>query len=216
MNGLAGKILGSVRPYRVRFIGALVQIFVLCGFAVLEPWPLRLVIDNVLGGKVLDLGSWAPWLPDFNAWPKPALAAALCLALVLIVLVSGALNVFYNWTAIGLGQRMVNDLRARLYTHLQRLSLAYHSRQKVGDLMMRITSDSFAVQTMVMNGLLPILQALVMLVGMLLVMIPIDPVLTAVSLTIVPALLVLIGFFNRKINDVATTARDTDSQVYTL
>jgi ATP-binding cassette, subfamily B, bacterial len=216
MNGLAGKILGSVRPYRVRFIGALVQIFVLSGFAVLEPWPLRLVIDNVLGGKVLDLGSWAPWLPDFNAWPKPALAAALCLALVLIVLVSGALNVFYNWTAIGLGQRMVNDLRARLYAHLQRLSLAFHSRQKVGDLMMRITADSYAVQTMIMNGLLPILQAAVMLVLMIMVLLPIDPILTGVALTIVPLLAVLISLFNRKIAQIATTARDTDSQVYTL
>ena len=174
------------------------------------------MIDNVLGGKPIELGRWASWLPDVNAWPKPTLAAVVCAGLVLIVLGSGAFSLLYNWMAIGLGQRMVNDLRARLYAHLQRLSLAYHSRQKVGDLMMRITSDSFAVQTMVMNGLLPILQALVMLVGMLLVMIPIDPVLTAVSLTIVPALLLLIGFFNRKINDVATTARDTDSQVYTL
>ena len=216
MSGLAGKILGSVRPYRWRFAGALVQIFLISAFAVLEPWPLRLVIDNVLGGKPIELGSWASWLPDVNAWPKPTLAAVVCAGLVLIVLGSGAFSLLYNWMAIGLGQRMVNDLRARLYAHLQRLSLAYHSRQKVGDLMMRITSDSFAVQTMVMNGLLPILQALVMLVGMLLVMIPIDPVLTAVSLTIVPALLLLIGFFNRKINDVATTARDTDSQVYTL
>src|SRR5580658_8000681 len=134
MNGLAGKILGSVRPYRVRFIGALVQIFVLSGFAVLEPWPLRLVIDNVLGGQALKSVSQGAQDPRSSTLPKPALAAAFCLALVLIVLVSGALNVFYNWTAIGLSQRMVNDLRARLYAHLQRLSLAFHSRQKVGDL----------------------------------------------------------------------------------
>ncbi|MEI9986497.1 MAG: ABC transporter ATP-binding protein [Aliidongia sp.] len=216
MSGLAGKIIGSVLPYRWRFAGALAQIFLISAFAVLEPWPLRLVIDNVLGGKPLDLGSWASWAPDINSWPKPRLAAVLCAGLVLIVLGSGAFNLIYNWMAIGLGQRMVNDLRARLYAHLQRLSLAFHSRQKVGDLMMRITSDSFAVQTMVMNGLLPILQSLVMLVGMLLVMVPIDPLLTGVSLTIVPLLIVLIGIFNRKINEVATTARDTDSQVYTL
>jgi ABC-type multidrug transport system fused ATPase/permease subunit len=58
---------------------------------------------------------------------------------------------------------MVNDLRGDLYAHLQRLSLAFHTRQRVGDLMYRITSDSFAVQTMIMNGLLPILSALVLL-----------------------------------------------------
>jgi len=210
MSGLGGKILGCIRPYRWRFVGALAQIFLISVFAVLEPWPLRLVIDTVLGGKPVD------FLPGSETWPKLWLAAALCAALVLIVLGSGALNLVYNWLAIGLGQRMVNDLRARLYAHLQRLSLAFHSRQKVGDLMMRITADSFAVQTMVMNGLLPILQSIVMLAGMLLVMIPIDPLLTAVSLTVVPLLIGLIFVFNRKIDTVATTARDTDSQVYSL
>jgi len=216
MSGLAGNILGSVRPYRWRFFGTLAQIFLISGFSLLQPWPMKLVIDNVLAGKSLELGRWASWLPDLDAWPKLSLAVLFCAAQVVIVLTAGAVNVYYNWTAIGLGQRMVNDLRARLYAHLQRLSLAFHSRQKVGDLMMRITADSYAVQTMVMNGLLPILQAAIMLVGMLLVMLPIDPFLTGVALTIVPLLALLIGGFNRKIEAIATTARDTDSQVYTL
>jgi ATP-binding cassette, subfamily B, bacterial len=214
MSGLGGEILGCIRPYRWRFLGALGQIFLISLFAVLEPWPLRLVIDSVLGGK--SVGPLPAWLPDLDAWPKLTLAGALAATLALIVLASGALNLIYNWTAIGLGQRMVNDLRARLYAHLQRLSLAYHSRQRVGDLMMRITADSFAVQTMVMNGLLPILQALILLVAMLAVLLPIDPLLTGVALTIVPLLAVLIGIFNRKIDVIATTARDTDAQVYSL
>ena len=78
---------------------------------------------------------------------------------------------------------MVNDLRGALYAHLQRLSLAFHGRQKVGDLMYRITADSFAVQTMIMNGLLPILSALVLLAGIIAVLLPLDPTLTLLSLT---------------------------------
>jgi len=73
---------------------------------------------------------------------------------------------------------MVNDLRGDLYAHLQRLSLAYHGRQRVGDLLYRITADSFAVQTMIMNGVLPILSALILLGGMLIVLFPMDPLLT--------------------------------------
>ena len=111
---------------------------------------------------------------------------------------------------------MVNDLRGALYAHLQRLSLAFHSRQKVGDLMYRITADSFAVQTVLMNGLLPIISALVLLGGMLFVMFPLDPLLTLVSLTVVPALFVLIAIFNRKIVAIATEVRDRESYVYTL
>src|SRR5205814_8854315 len=86
-----------------------------------------------------------------------------------------------------------------LYAHLQRLSLAYHSRQRVGDLMYRITADSFAVQTMIMNGVLPILSAVILLAGMLIVLFPLDPLLTSLVLTIVPILLGLISAFNRKI-----------------
>ena len=83
---------------------------------------------------------------------------------------------------------MVNDLRGALYAHLQRLSLAYHSRQRVGDLLYRITADSFAVQTMIMNGVLPILSAVILLGGMLIVLFPLDPLLTLLALTVVPVL----------------------------
>src|SRR5262245_51821496 len=130
---LASKILNCVRPYRLRFLAILAQVFVLNSFELLKPWPLKLVIDNALGGKPLELGRWALLVPDMSAWRPCVLIAAACTGLVAINLATGALTVFYYWIAIGLGQRMVNDLRMRIYTHLQRLSLAFHSRQKIGD-----------------------------------------------------------------------------------
>src|ERR1700730_2993383 len=89
---------------------------------------------------------------------------------------------------------MVNDLRGTLYSHLQRLSLAFHSRQN-GDIMFRITADSFAVQTMLMNGLLPIISAIVLVAGMLLILFTLDPVLTMLSMSVVPVLFLLIALF---------------------
>ena len=144
----------------------------------------------------------------FSAWPVSGSS--------LVQFVAGALTLLHNYTAIGVGQRMVNDLRGTLYSHLQRLSLAFHSRQKVGDIMFRITGDSFAVQTMLMNGLLPIISAIVLLAGMLVILFPLDPVLTLLSMSVVPVLFVLIGFFNRRIADVATEVRDADSRVYSI
>jgi hypothetical protein len=126
-----------------------------------------------------------------------------CLGIVVVQFVAGALTLLHNYTAIGVGQRMVNDLRGSLYSHLQRLSLAFHSRQQVGDIMLRITGDSFAVQTMLMNGLLPIISAIVLLAGMLLILIPLDPVLTMLSMSVVPVLFLLIAFFNRRFADAA-------------
>jgi len=67
-----------------------------------------------------------------------------------------------------------------------------------------------------MNGALPILSAAVLLVGMLLVLFPLDPMLTLLALTVVPVLFALIAGFNRKIVDVATDVRTTESRVYSL
>jgi len=209
MGDFAWKFLPYLRPYRGRFAWALIQVFLIAGFDLLKPWPLQLVIDHVLGGKPLS----ASWLADLSAG---TLLVVACIALVLVNLGSGLLALLHNYTSIGVGQHMVNDLRGALYAHLQRLSLAFHGRQKVGDLMYRITADSFAVQTMIMNGLLPIVSALVLLAGMLAVLIPIDPLLTLLSLTIVPALFALIAVFNRRIATIATEVRERESMVYTL
>ncbi|MGO9787342.1 MAG: ABC transporter ATP-binding protein [Stellaceae bacterium] len=207
--GLALKLLPYLRPYRMRFLWALIQVFLIAGFDLLKPWPLQLVIDDVLGGK-------SSALPLLAGLSGSALLIVACLGLVTVNLGGGLLQYLHNNTTIAVGQRMVNDLRGALYSHLQRLSLAYHSRQKVGDLMYRITADAFAVQTMIMNGLLPILSAFVLLAGILAVLIPMDAELTALSLTIVPALFALIAVFNRKIASVATEVRERESMVYSL
>jgi ATP-binding cassette subfamily B protein len=203
------KLLPYLLPYRLRFLWALGQVFLIAGFELLKPWPLQVVIDNVLGGK-------AAGLAVLEGWSPAALLGLACLGIVSVQFVAGALTLLHNYTAIGVGQRMVNDLRGTLYSHLQRLSLAFHSRQKVGDIMFRITADSFAVQTMLMNGLLPIISAIVLLAGMLLILFPLDPILTMLSMSIVPLLFLSIALFNRRIADVATEVRDADSQVYSI
>jgi ATP-binding cassette subfamily B protein/subfamily B ATP-binding cassette protein MsbA len=203
------KLLPYLRPHRWRFGLALAQVFLIAGFELLKPWPLQVVIDHVLGGKPLEL-------PVAAGRSAGTLLIAACVGMVLVHLGGGALTLWHNWTTIGVGQRMVNDVRGALYSHLQRLSLAFHSRQKVGDLMYRVTADSFAVQTMLMNGLLPIISAAVLLGGMLYILVPLDPSLSLLALTIVPPLFVLIAVFNRKIGEVATEVRDADARVYTV
>ncbi len=206
---LARKLLPYLAPYRLRFGWALLQVFLIAGFNLLKPWPLQLVIDHVLGGRPIAVA----WLAGMTTG---ALLMTACAGLVVVNVGAGLLELLHNYTTIAIGQRMVNDMRGALYAHLQRLSLAFHSRQKVGDLMYRITSDSFAVQTMIMNGLLPILSAFVLLGGIIAVLLPLDARLTLASLTVVPVLFALIALFNRKITEIATDVRERESHVYTL
>ncbi|HEX5319101.1 MAG TPA: ABC transporter ATP-binding protein [Stellaceae bacterium] len=203
------KLLPYLSAYRGRVAWALIQVFLIAGFELIKPWPLQIVIDDVLGGKKIGVPVAASWEPG-------TLLIAACLLIVVAYVGSGGITLWHNYTTIRVGQSMVNDLRGALYAHLQRLSLAYHGRQRVGDLLYRITADSFAVQTMVMNGILPILSAAILLAGMLLVLFPLDPTLTVLALTVVPVLFALISLFNRKIVGVAGEVRERESRVYSL
>src|SRR5215831_15407916 len=202
------KLLPYLKAHRWRIAWALLQVLLIAGFELLKPWPLQIVIDNALGGKPFPIAA-------LSSSPVKLLFLA-CVGMVVVHFGAGVLTLLHNYTAIRIGQDMVNDLRSALYAHLQRLSLAFHSRQRVGDLLYRLTADSFAVQTMIMNGALPILSALVLLAGMLVVLFPLDPTLTVLALTVVPVLFALIALFNRKIVLIAGDVRTTESRVYSL
>jgi ATP-binding cassette subfamily B protein/subfamily B ATP-binding cassette protein MsbA len=204
---LARKVLARLRPHRAMFAAAVVQVLGIGLLELAKPWPLKVVVDNVLGGRPL---GWT-WL---RAADPPLLLAAACLALVLVYALLGALSVTSNWATIAVGQRMVNDFRSELYAHLQRLSLAFHSRREVGDLLYRLTADTFAIQTLTMNGFFPILTSVVLLGGMLVVMLRLDWQLTLIALAVVPLLLATIVRLSRRITRLATEARVKESALW--
>src|SRR6185436_14203961 len=183
---LRRQIVASLQPYRGLFFFALLQVIFIGAVELLKPWPLKIIIDHVLGGKPMTW-SWAVH------WSRDQLLMAVCLALVSIYIVLGILNLVNNHTTIRIGQSMVNDLRGKLYNHLQRLSLAFHNQRQVGDLLYRVTADTYSIQTLTMNGVFPILTSLVLLVGMTIVMLRLDWLLTLLALGVCPLLFVTIS-----------------------
>jgi ATP-binding cassette subfamily B protein/subfamily B ATP-binding cassette protein MsbA len=196
-------------PYRWRVGLALVQVALISAFELLKPWPLQIVIDSVLGGRPV---AWQ----RLSGLPPETLLAVAAVGLVLIYIVLGVIAVWNNYTTISIGQGMVNDLRSRFYDHLQRVSLLFHARAGVGDLIYRVTADTYAIQTLAMNGLFPILSAILLLGGMLVVMIRLDPLLTAVACGVGPLLLAGIVLVNRHIAAAATEMRERESEVYQI
>jgi len=203
------RISPYLRPYRLRLAGAIGLVFVISLAEVAKPWPLKIVVDNVLGGKPLAL----------VGYPEETSAASLltmaAVSLVLLYLLIGLLQVLSNYVTIEIGQRMVDDFRSELYQHLQRLSLSFHHRRTAGDLMYRLAADTFAIQTLTMNGFFPTISALAMLIGMLLVMARVDLYLTMIALVICPLLALVIRVMSARITRVATHARERESELYT-
>jgi ATP-binding cassette subfamily B protein len=198
-----------LRPYWAVFVFALVQVLFISALELLKPWPLKIVIDNVLSGNRLP---WE-WFPD---WSPQTLLFFSCMGLVVVYLILGGLRLLNDYTTIRIGQNMVNDLRRDLYSHMQRLSLSFYHRQQIGDLMYRVTADTLGLQTLTMNGLFAILSASVLLGGMLIVMLWIDWYLTLLALAVCPALFCAIALLNKKISSAATEARQKGSTVYSV
>jgi ATP-binding cassette subfamily B protein len=180
------------------------------GLDLLKPWPLKLVIDNVLGHrrtpKVL-----SAILPG-SATPHGLLLWAAG-GTVAIFLLGTASTTFYNYFSLRVGQRMVFELAADLFAHLQRLSLIFHSRRALGDTIQRVTEDSYCVSTLVTDALLPLIQAIAMLTVMFVVMWSLEPTLTLVALAVVPFLAVVIRFLARPIKERARESRDYEGKL---
>ena len=209
-SALLARVLGYLRPHRARFAAGIVLSLAGLVLDLAKPLPLALVLDNVLSGRPLP--AWL--LPVAGGLSKPTLLAFACLVLVALAVLRGLVTLGSNYLTIDVGQRMVNDLRTSLYAHLQKLSLKFHYRQQTGDLLYRVMADTFSIQGMVMNGLLPLANASLMLLGMFFVMLQYDTKMACVALLVAPPLYLAIHRLSGRITGHATESRAAESALY--
>src|ERR1051326_6499063 len=206
----------SAGEYRRILLGILLM-FGMSAVALLQPWPLKLVLDSVLGPKALS-GQSALFhqLTDRTFLPvDPVLAALafLCVSIVLIQLVTGALNIWSTQELVAIGLRMVFKLRCAVFDHVQRLSLTFHDSTTVGDSSYRIAWDAYSVQTIFNQGVVPAVTAVITLAGIVAVMFTRDWSLTLAALSVAVPLLLVISRFEKRMAARAAQVRQRESDV---
>jgi ATP-binding cassette subfamily B protein/subfamily B ATP-binding cassette protein MsbA len=185
------------------------------GFDLLKPWPLKLIVDSVLGGQPLPPS--VAWLADLPAATTPTGQLAwLAFATVALFLLSQLAGAAQRTILAGAGSRMVYDLGADLFEHLQRLSLRFHGRQAAGDLVRRVTTDSGCVRELVLGVYLPVLTSLVTLVIMFAVMWRLDRTLSLLALAVAPLLAVLIKGFDRPMTERTYEHQQLEGEMMSL
>jgi ATP-binding cassette subfamily B protein len=209
MGRLARRMLPYVRAHWPRLVWPLVLAMLISACELLKPWPLKIVIDSVLGGQPLPW-EWA------RGWSSSAVLLLSCLALVGLYAVLGALHMLNNYTTVDVGQRLVTDLRSAVYAHLHQLSLDFYTRARVGDLLYRVTADTLALQSLTVSCLFPTAMAAILLVGMIGVMLQLDATLTLLALAVCPALFVIIKRLDGRVTRAAGKFRESESEVYTV
>lgn len=170
------------------------------GFDLAQPWPLRWVVDGVLTAD--------PRPADTNL--RVGLAVA---AMVGLVAVGSVVNYWATRLLSSAGLHIAADLRLRVLSHLQRLSLSYHGRQRVGDLTARVTSDVASTQDMIVQVLSVLLPSSALVIGMFVVMLAIDPLFTALALLVTPVLALLTHRSRRELRLAARQVRKSDGAI---
>src|SRR5579862_7952637 len=181
----------------------------------LEPWPLKIVLDTVLKSKPLQ--GWLGHLIQSTVGDDKLAILKLSAIAALVIASTGALSSSTEkYLTTSVGQWVMHDLRRTLYSHIQRLSLAYHDQKQTGDLISRVTGDIDAIQSFVASGILGALINCLTLVGMVGVMFYINWRFTLIALSVAPVLFVLIYSFTRSIKKASRELRKKESEIVSV
>src|SRR6266567_2698355 len=178
------------KPLSVAFVAVLGESLM----DLLEPWPLKVVFDYVLGSKKMPA-----WLSEaVNATfgsGKSSILYFAATAVVAIAVVDAISTYTEKYLTTSVGQWVMHDLRRTLYYHIQRLSLPYHDNKRTGDLISRVTSDIDSVQDFISQALLGLVVNVLTLVGMLAIMFYLDWRFTLIALSVAPPLFAVVYFY---------------------
>jgi ABC-type multidrug transport system fused ATPase/permease subunit len=206
-------IRSLVRPYRGTLLIILAAMLVQTAMSVAGPWPLKIILDNVVGSHKL-----APWLADFlrpilSGGSKMQIAAAAAIAAVLIAVLGAIASYIANYYTTSVGQWVANDLRLRTYHHLQQLSLSYYDSHETGTLLSTITSDVQTIQGFASSSTLGIVVDLFTIVAMLFIMFRLNWDFTLIAVAVTPFMLLLVSRFKKAVKKATHEVRKEQSKM---
>jgi ABC-type multidrug transport system fused ATPase/permease subunit len=184
-----------LRPYRKALIAVLALTILTAVFALAEPWPLAIILNNVLQDQKTSGFVKFVFGTEPTVW---VILVTMVLARFSITAVGNGFTVLSHYLGSKLEQNMVLDLRSDLFAHAQRLSLTFHDERQTGALMSQINTQAAAVGNIVMV-VPPIVESTLTLVGMLFIATLIDWQMALLSLLVVPLLYWSFGLYGRRI-----------------
>jgi ABC-type multidrug transport system fused ATPase/permease subunit len=176
-----------------------------------QPWPLKVIVDSVLGNRP------APALITSVTGPlnHRSLLWVTALLLLVIVVTLQLLGLATQYLSQLLGQRLVLQLRCRLWSRLQRLSLTFHDNNSTGDLIYRVTGDAAALQDVVTYGFVPLAVQLLTVVAISVAIFTLDFQLGLIAVASLPVLVVWTIWSSGRVKRQSRGLARADSRLYT-
>jgi len=193
------------------FVVAIACTFIVSVADLLRPWPLKLIVDNILLGKSLPHSLRS--LESFFTGQKVLTTIAVASVLIVLSVVKGFSVYAQTSITSRIGYRIAHALRRELFSHLQRLSLAFHKRSRSGELLTKVTSDTNSVRDAFSEFALTLVTETLTLVGMIVVMFAMNIELSLVVLSTFPVLTIISVFRFRRIRDSARKVRKAEGNL---
>src|SRR3989454_2522173 len=209
------RLLSQARPYWPHVAALFLLSLLSSPLSLLTPLPLKIAVDSVIGSHPLP-HVIAPFVPEAIA-RSPATLLAIAVGLLVTVALLRQLQGMTNTLLQAyVKEKLVQNFRARLFRHVQRLSLAYHDARGTSDSTYRIQHDATAIQYVLIESVIPFISATVTLVGMIYVMTRFDWELALIALAISPGLVVTGRMFRRRLRRHSREAKKLESSTMSI
>lgn len=210
--GLTAMVLRQVKPYRTWLLLIFFAMFIETLMGLAAPWPLKIVIDNVIDNHPLP--AWLSWLDMISINEnKMGLAAAAAILLVVLTIVGAIAGYINSYFTESVAQYVANDVRLQVYHHLQRLSLSYYDTHRVSKIMSTMTTDILTVQDFVSTALLRILIDAMTIAGILGLMFYLNWDFALIALGVTPFLVFAISRFKKAVKKSMHEVRKDQSEM---
>lgn len=202
-----------IRPYAWPVAGIFAVLVVQIAMSLAAPWPLKIVLDSVVGDRPLP-----PWLhgllqPMLGGEGRMHVAGLAAIMLVVIAVIAAVATYIANYLTETVGQRIGNDLRTRAYHHIQQLSLNFFDTHRVGPILSTLTDDVDTIQDFASASTLGIATDLLTIVGMLSLMLWLQWDFTLVALAIAPLLLLFVSRIRKAVKAATHEVRRRESDI---
>jgi subfamily B ATP-binding cassette protein MsbA len=204
-----------LRPHWKALAAAFVAVIVDGMADLFGPWPIKIVLDYVVGSHPLPAWAAGAVIATFGEG-KWAILHFAAIATLAITALGAAASYTESYLTTRVGQWIMHDLRQELYHHIQGLSLSYYDRHKTGDLIGRMTNDVDAIQSFVSSSLLDMVVDVLTLGGMMGVMFYFNWHFTLIALAVAPLLFLEVYTLTGRIKRAARAVRLKESEVVSV
>jgi ABC-type multidrug transport system fused ATPase/permease subunit len=212
-RGMNAFVVGLLGPYMTTLAIVLAAMLIETAMNLASPWPLKVILDNVVGHHKLPVGVENTFGPAPGHGNPAALAAVAATAFVAIAVVAAAASYVANYYTESVAQWVANDLRLRVFAHLEQLSLSYYDTHQTSTMLSTLTDDVLTIQEFASASTLGMFVDILTIGGMVGIMLWLNWDFALIAFSVTPFLLLFVMRFKRAVKAATHEVRRRQSDI---